>query len=47
MPECVMRKKRIPHVLVHLVICLHVAAKIRVMVYSELSEEFDVNIWMH
>ena len=42
-----MRKKRIPEVLVRSVISLYEGAWIRVRVYSELSEEFEVKVWMH
>ena len=42
-----MRKKGIPEVLVRSVKGLYEGAKTRVRVDSELSEEFEVKVWMH
>ena len=45
--EWAMRKKGIPDVLVRSVMSLYEGAKTRVRVDCELSEEFEVNVWMH
>ena len=45
--EYPMRKKAIPEVLVRSVTSLYEGAKTRVRVDSELSEEFQANVWMH
>ena len=42
-----MRKKEIPEVLVRSVMSLYEEAKTRVIVDSELSEEFEVKMGMH
>ena len=42
-----MRKKGIPEVLVRSVLSLYECAKTRFRVYSELSEEFEVNVGVH
>ena len=42
-----MRKKGLPEVLVRSVMSLYEGAKTRVRVDSELSEEFEVKVWMH
>ena len=43
---CAMRKKEIPEVLVRSMMSLCEGAKIWVRVDSELSEEFEVKVWM-
>ena len=45
--EWVMRKKDIAQVLVRSVISLYEGEKTRVRVDCELSEEVEVNVWMH
>ena len=45
--EWAMRKKAIPKVLVRSMISLYEEAKTRVIVDSELSEEFEVKVGMH
>ena len=42
-----MRKKEIPEILLRSVMSLYEGAKTRVRVDSELSEEFEVKVWMH
>ena len=42
-----MRKKGIPDVLVRSVMSLNEGAKTRVEVDTELSEDFQVKMWMH
>ena len=42
-----MRKKGIPDVLVRSVMSLYEGAKTRVKVDTELSEDFQVKMWMH
>ena len=44
--EWAMRKKGTLDVLTRSVMSMHEGAKTRVRVKSELSEEFDVNVWM-
>ena len=41
-----MRKKGIPDVLVRSVMSMYEGVKTRVRVESELSEEFEVKVWM-
>ena len=45
--EWVLRKKEITDVLVRSAMSLYEVAKTSVGVNSELSEEFEVNVWMH
>ena len=45
--QWVMRKKGIPEVSVRSLMCLYEGVKTRVSVASELSEEFEVKVWMH
>ena len=45
--EWAMRKKELSEVLVRSVISLYEGANARVRVDSELSEEFEVKVWMH
>ena len=45
--EWAMRKNGIPEVLVRSVMSLHEEVKTRVIVNSELSEEFEVKVGMH
>ena len=47
MLEWAMRKKGIPEVLIRSVISLYERAKTVVTVDSELSEVFEVKVWMH
>ena len=42
-----MKKMEIQEALFRSVMSLHEGAKIRVIVDSELSEEFDVELWVH
>ena len=42
-----MRKKRISEVLARSVMSLYDGAKTRVRVDSELTDEFEVKVWMH
>ena len=45
--EWAIRKKGISEVLCRSVMSLHEGAKTRVWVDSQLSEEFEVKVWMH
>ena len=45
--EWALRKKEIPEVLIRSVMSLYEGAKMRVIVDSELSEEFEIKVGMH
>ena len=47
MLEWAMREKGIPKLLVRSVMSLHEGARTRIGVDSELSEEFNVEVWLY
>ena len=45
--ELSLGKKELPKVLVRLVMSLYEGARTRVRLDSELSDEFEIKVWMH